>query len=188
MHDFNERLEYSELDFDTRKKIYEDRFSLRNVRFVNFDTDENKSLQRHDIDVMAEDVLGNPYKISEKIRERKYYGDILIEVYSNFKQRVKGWIPDSEADYLCLFYEDKYLSIKVSTLKAFCKAFFTKEVMSALNKEFEALISTRQKSKKLYIGGTYVMLSVAYNRNYETVNVCIKESFLRKHGVGITEF
>ena len=101
-HDFKEDLIYSELNFEERKKIYESKFSFRNVRFVKYDTEENKELQHHDVDVTAEDVQANEYKISEKIRKYDYQGDILVEVWSGFEDRIKGWLSNSVADYLTL--------------------------------------------------------------------------------------
>jgi len=191
-HDFKSDLAYSELNFEERKKLYEAKFSFRNVNFVDFDSDENKKLQRRDIDVTADDVQGNHYKISEKIRKYKYPGDILVEIWSGFEDRIKGWLSDSEADYLTLFYNDKALCVNAQELKAFCKDFFTRPVVNAINKEFSYLIEQDKNGKSVSIDGTRVFLTAAKNKRengtiYHTMSVCFQESYLRKKGVKIIE-
>ena len=191
-HDFKEDLIYSELNFEERKKIYESKFSFRNVRFVKYDTEENKELQHHDVDVTAEDVQANEYKISEKIRKYDYKGDILVEVWSGFEDKIKGWLSNSVADYLTLFYNDKALCVNAQELKQFCKRFFTLPVVNAINNEFSYLIKNDKKGKKFSIGGTMVFLTAAKNKRpngtvYHTMSVCFPEKYLSKNGVKIIE-
>lgn len=192
-HNFDEDLKYSELGFDERKKTaYEEGFGFKNVSFVNFNTEEGKELQRHDVDVLADDVLDNHYKISEKIRKYKYPGDILVEVWSGFEEKIKGWLSDSIADYLTLFYDDKALCVDSKQLKRFCKEFFTKEVVGITNKEFSSLITEDRRGKSCTINGVKLFLTAAKNKRkngtiYHTMSVCFPENYLRKKGVKIIE-
>lgn len=191
-HDFNSDLMYSELNFEERKKIYESKFGFRNVKFVDYNTEENKKLQHKDVDVTAEDVQSNEYKISEKIRKYDYRGDILVEVWSGFEDKIKGWLSNSAADYLTLFYNDKALCVNAQELKLFCKQFFTRPVVNAVNNEFSYLIEHDKKGKSMNIDGTKVFLTAAKNKRpngtvYHTMSVCFPEKYLVKKGVKIIE-
>lgn len=192
VHDFKKDLTYSELNFEERKGIYEEKFSFRNIKFVAYDTEENKKLQHHDVDVTAEDVQGKKYKISEKIRKYKYPGDVLVEVWSGFEDKIKGWLSDSVADYLTLFYDDRALCVNAQELKQFCKKFFTRPVVNTINKEFAYLIEQDKKGKSSIINGVKVFLTAAKNKRengtvYHTMSVCFPEKYLIKQGVKIIE-
>ena len=66
---FEEDLKYSIDGFEDRKKFYNS-IGITEVEFVNFDTEEDKALQRHDIDVVGRENGGDCIGISEKIRNR----------------------------------------------------------------------------------------------------------------------
>lgn len=48
---------------------------------------------------------GQELFIEEKKR-RKYYNDILLEIWSNVEDKKPGWVKYSQADYLCIMFAD----------------------------------------------------------------------------------
>lgn len=182
-HSFNGHLLESEEGFPLRKeKIYEALEGYTDVRFVKFESEEDKEKQRADIDVLAKagDVeIG----ISEKIRNYKYFNDILIEVWSVFERHTHGWLKDSKANYLYCFYSDKLVIVDVYTLKKFCKAFFDEEAVRVMETGFKQLIKERKTSGSIWLKGEKMTLIIGVNKTYHTVSVGVPEEFLVKNGV-----
>ena len=72
-------------------------------------SDENKRIQRLDIDRVIRTEDGRRLKISEKFRGKSNYElyDIFIEIYSNLDQKKPGWALESEADKLFYYKNNK---------------------------------------------------------------------------------
>ena len=72
-------------------------------------SDENKRIQRLDIDRVIRTEDGRRLKISEKFRGKSNYElrDIFIEIYSNLDQKKPGWALESEADELFYYKNNK---------------------------------------------------------------------------------
>lgn len=182
-HPFNERLFESEVGFPLRKEYVYEPEGYTNVKFIKFEeSEENKSLQRADIDViaMAGDV---EVKISEKIRKREYSNDILVEVWSGFERHVPGWLKHSEADVMYCFYKDKLAIVDVPTLKKFCRNFFDRETVAALETAFKGVIRAEKTKGETYLKGYKMTLIIGVNKTYHTVSVGIPEELLVKNGV-----
>lgn len=90
VHDFAERLAYShkqaEADWwhDCYLRAFPNLLSTIEVR-------EDGWAQRAGIDRILVLADGKIIKVDEKVRE-KDYGDILLEYWSNYERRVRGWI------------------------------------------------------------------------------------------------
>lgn len=186
-HVFNEDLLFSEDGFPYRSELYTSELGWKNPSFVHFITEEGKRLQRADIDLTAYEN-GRQIGVSEKIRKRKYGGDVLVEIYSSFEDRKKGWLAESEADYITLFFTNKRLCVDSRQLKQMCKGFFDADTTRQINAEFKDMIESGTPGKKFTIKGVSLYLCVAKNETYHTVSVCFPEWYLRQQKVEIREF
>lgn len=65
-------------------------------------------LQRHGVDRLLVFASGLQLTVDEKIR-RKYYGDILLELWSNLERRTPGWTidPTKVCDYIAYAIPNK---------------------------------------------------------------------------------
>lgn len=184
---FENDLKFSFEDFDERKKFYHS-IGLQDVKFVGYDTDEDKSAQKCDIDVRTT-FFGEEVGISEKIRRRTYSGDILIEVYSIFEKGVSGWLKESKADILACFFIDKIVFVKVGTLKDYLHRFadehkdFIKSIWSTACEMVE-----NSKIYERLDGFENIYVTVAKNKGYHTVSIIVKTKDLIDNGVEIEEF
>jgi len=98
MNNFKEDLIYSleENYNDTIDSFYYNKFPhLKNIIIV-----EDLNLQKRGIDKILVLDSGKEIMVDEKKR-RKDYGDILLEEYSNFEKKKKGWLArDKYTDYI----------------------------------------------------------------------------------------
>ncbi len=97
LNDFKTDLQYS---FDTRESEMFDLFYRRvfpdigNIEFV-----EDMERQRKGIDKVIHFNSGYKITIDEKKR-RKDYGDILLEIWSQYENNKRGWLYYSQCDYI----------------------------------------------------------------------------------------
>ena len=176
---FEDDLKYSIKGFEERKKFYNS-IGITDVNFVEFVTDEDKALQRHDIDVVGRENGGDCIGISEKIRDRKYSGDILIEVFSIYEKIAK---------YLACFFLDKTIVLDVKTLKEYLHNFVVerRDFVPSVKKTADRLISAGKQFGKLdNFDGIFV--AIANNKTYHTVSVVIKTEQFKNNGVKIWEY
>lgn len=187
---FKEDLKASFEGKKEREKFYKG-LGLKNIRFV----DDDMSLQKHDIDVVANHGDKTVY-ISEKIRmEMLYPKDILIEIYSSFQSKTPGWLKDSTADSLFCFYRDKVVAVNVESLKNALHLFNDTHpgFLKSIKRTAERLIEEKKSFGKLENTGK-VDISVinAYNNNdgskYNTISIAIKANDLEKYGAKIYEY
>lgn len=184
---FEDDLKYSINGFEKRKKFYNS-IGIIEVEFVDFGTEEEKSLQRHDIDVIGlekDDRIG----ISEKIRNRKYSGDILIEVFSIYEKNVFGWMKDTKAKYLACFFSDRTIMLDVKTLKEYLHNFVVehRDFTSSVRKTADRLISAGKQFGRLD-NFNDIFVAIADNKTYHTVSVVIKTEQFKNNGVKIWEY
>lgn len=185
---FEEDLKYSIDGFDGRKKFYNS-IGITEVEFVNFDTEEDKALQRHDIDVVGRENGGDCIGISEKIRNRKYSGDILIEVFSIYEKNIFGWMKDTKAKYLVCFFLDRIIVLDVKTLKEYLHKFVVerRDFTPSVKKTADRLISSGKQFGKLD-NFNDIFVAIADNKTYHTVSVVIKTEQFKNNGVKIWEY
>lgn len=84
---------------------------------------EDLDIQRQGIDKILYFFDDRAILVEEKVR-RKDYGDILIEVWSNWEKMKKGWIYTCKADYIVYFVEESgriYILPRLLLQKAFEK-------------------------------------------------------------------
>lgn len=186
---FNEDLEYSIENFNERKKIYK-KMGIENLKFVDFNTEEEKALQRQDIDVIGTEIYDKKQVgISEKIRRRPYRYDILVEMYSIFEKNIPGWLKDSSADLLACFFTDKTIAVNVKTLKTYMHEFLkkNKNFVNLVKSIATEMIESGKKFSKIK-GYDGICVAIADNGTYHTVSLVIKTDTLKNNGVIINEY
>lgn len=185
---FEDDLKYSINGFEERKKFYNS-IGITEVEFVDFDTEEDKALQRHDIDVVGREKSGDCIGISEKIRNRKYSGDILIEVFSIYEKNIFGWMKDTKAKYLACFFSDRTIVLDVKTLKEYLHNFVVenRNFTPSVKKTADRLISSGKQFGKLD-NFNDIFVAIADNKTYHTVSVVIKTEQFKNNGVKIWEY
>ena len=184
---FENDLKYSVDDFEARKSFY-DKLGIKEAEFVEYETAEEKELQRSDIDVIGK-FRDRKIGISEKVRRFDYRGDILVEIYSIFEEGVPGWLKNSKADLLACFFNDKMLMVNVAMLKTFMHE-FAKEHKNFLPSIIETATEMIKEGKIFGKLKNFknIFVAVAENETYHTVSVIFKTDFLIKNGVKITEY
>ena len=187
IYEFRERLNISEADFSTRIPVYE-KVEFYSPIFIDYEASEdNKALQKGDVDVSAIKD-GNTTYISEKIRlDREYTGDILVEVYSVFETLTPGWLKNSIANWLFCFFKDKAVCVNEHELKQFCRTFFTRENIEYLKTVFAEMIKEGKKGKLITLNGVKMFACNTSTKSkggtYHTVSVCVPSSLLVKNNV-----
>ena len=124
MFDFNKLLDKSEEGFDLRCKYYASKGGS-DFKYARWGEDNGTELQRKDIDFTCV-FNGKERSCSEKVRNGKYYGDVLIEVWSKFEEGTRGWLNDSEADLIFLWWPDGTV---VTASSKGLKAFYTNHIV-----------------------------------------------------------
>lgn len=101
-NEFKKDLEYS-LDLSTDKAFnnfyYEQFPQLKLIEFA-----EDLETQKKGVDKILHFENGGTVTIDEKKR-RKDYGDILLELFSNYQQKKKGWLFTCSCDYIVYYIE-----------------------------------------------------------------------------------
>lgn len=184
---FENDLKYSVDDFEVRKKFY-DSVGIKDAEFVEYNTDEEKELQRSDIDVMGT-FKGRTVGISEKVRRFNYRNDILVEMWSIFEDNVPGWLKNSKAEMLACFFNDKIVMIHVPSLKEFLHTFAKehKDFVPSVKETANEMIKNGKIFGKLE-NFKDIFVAVADNDTYHTVSVIFKTKDLEKNGVKLKEY
>lgn len=104
MYNFSKLLSKSEEGFSLRCRYYAQN-GCSDFKFAEWEDSEGNGLQRKDIDFTCDTKKGK-VSCSEKIRTGKYYGDVLIEVWSKYEKKTYGWLNDSEADVIFMWWPD----------------------------------------------------------------------------------
>lgn len=96
IHDFKTSLKFSYLYDGDINAFYEELFPT----LVNIEIITDKIRQKQGIDKILHFKSGKKIFIDEKKRE-KDYGDILLEEYSIWEEKVNGWLKDEKkTDYI----------------------------------------------------------------------------------------
>lgn len=104
MTDFFKYLAKSEEGFALRCEYYASK-GCSDFKFAKWGKDDGTELQRGDVDFTCL-CSDTPFKCSEKIRTGKYYGDVLVEIWSKYESRTRGWLNDSVADMIFMWWPD----------------------------------------------------------------------------------
>ena len=145
MHNFDKLLEKSEEGFDIRCKYYKDN-GLEDLRFAEWNVGNGTVLQRGDVDFTCVSK-GRHLSCSEKIRYGKYYGDVLIEMWSMYEDRKRGWLEDSIADIIFMWWPDgTVLRVSPNQLKTVYAEMKNKEIDSLFS---ELVFDFNNKAKSI---------------------------------------
>jgi hypothetical protein len=162
-------------------------------RYSN-NSQEDLDFQKKDIDVTL--VIGDrSIHISEKFRKRDY-GDLLLELYSKYPT-VKGWMNNSEADYIVYITPNIIYTLnKIDLLKWF--------VNEKFEEKFDLEISNfhtnnKRKSSRKTISFTsskgnsiVINLIQAYNKtldaDWHTLSIAISWDELEKEGIQFKKY
>lgn len=148
MHDFKGYLEKSEEGFNLRCEYYSEN-GCSDLKFAKWGVGNGTELQLMDIDFTCT-IGGKPYTCSEKIRDGKYYGDVLVEVWSRYEDGTPGWLYNSEANIIFMWWPDGTILRAASKgLKnAFLKYIYgNEETMSSLKEQFLSKIEFSKDGK-----------------------------------------
>jgi len=102
INNFQTDLEYSLLE---RENIIFNNFyyrvfpGLEHIEIVNFNTDFGKKLQKSGVDKILCFKSGYTLSIDEKKR-REVYSDILLETWSVWEKRIRGWLYTCQCEYI----------------------------------------------------------------------------------------
>lgn len=184
---FENDVKYSVEDFETRKKFY-NRIGIKDAKFVEFNTDDEKELQRSDIDVIGT-FKGKEVGVSEKVRRFNYKNDVLVEMWSIFEDNVPGWLKKSKAEILSCFFNDKIVVIDVPSLKEFLHKFAkeNKDFVKSVKSTAEKMIENGKTFAKLE-NFKDIFVTVADNDRYHTVSAIFKTKDLERNGVKLKEY
>ena len=128
-------------------------------------------------------------KIDEKIRV-KAYGDILLEVWSDYDRKKPGWIKkDLECDYIAYAFKQTMLCY-ILPFQQLRKAFETHGEAWERNglqfaerglRELEhcPLYERQQRQNPAKAAGLHCQIARAQNRGYVTYSVCVPIDCLR---------
>ncbi len=194
-HDFSQSLNYEHSKFPIQDKFYTETLGAHKIVRIGFEDPESQHLQRLDVDVQFE-YKGRIINVSEKNRTCDY-GDLLLEFYSKFPH-TKGWMDNSNADYLAYFVPNKVYWIDKAELVDFYNEHLKKAVPDSF---FQELVDkyprqSFQQKKQIIIKGQPETISIvqAYNHSnslydsWYTESVSVKYSCLKNAGVNVQKF
>lgn len=174
--------------------FYKSKYADSVIKRYNSNTKEDLEFQKKDIDLTL--ILSDrSIHISEKFRKEDY-GDLLIELYSKYPD-VKGWMRNSEAEFLVYFTPNKIYTINKTDL---AKWFETEKLEEKLKQEiFDFQSSNLYKSsrkKTEFISSKENTISIyliqAYNKmkdgEWHTLSLTISWNDLEKEGVQFKKY
>ena len=194
-HDFSTSLDYEHSNFPVQDMFYTDQLGAKVISRADYEDEIGRELQRKDVDVQFV-YNGRLINVSEKNRTSDY-NDLLLEFYSMFPHK-RGWMDNSEADYLAYFVPHKVYWIDKRQLEVFYH-----EILKRLisDKIFQYAM-TNFPRKSILIPNTIVIngqsvnapVSQAYNHpkdsqtEWYTESVCIPFDCIRRAGVSVQVF
>ncbi|MEI6752419.1 MAG: hypothetical protein WCK78_04555 [Paludibacter sp.] len=187
IHEFEKSLKYEQSKFTTNNRFYFDKLGATKIERIEFINEEEKQLQRKDIDLYITKG-GKRISVSEKDR-RVNFNDIIIEFYSVYHKKIRGWMDYSEAEYLAYFVPVKVVWINKKQLVEFYK----NELKPAVPDQFfdELKSCNKIKSTKnitIRAEKENITLVAAYNPTYITMNVCLGFDLLTKLSIDYEVF
>ncbi len=194
-HDFSTSLCYEQSLFPVQDKFYTEQLGAKAISRADYEDEIGRELQRKDVDVQFV-YNGKLINVSEKNRTADYK-DLLLEFYSMFPHK-RGWMDNSDADYLAYFVPHKVYWIDKRQLE-----FFYHEILKRLVSDdiFQnAMTSFPRRSlsipNRIVIDGQYVNAPVlqAYNHpkdsqtEWYTESISIPFNCIRSAGVTVQVF
>jgi len=150
--------------------------------------------QRRDIDICLL-FNGRNIHISEKFRKMDY-GDLLIELFSKYPD-VKGWMNNSEAEYITYFTPHKvYVINKMELLNWYQTENFEDKINQEIS-NFHILNEKKSSRKNIEYtsskGNSFkIHLIQAYNKirdaEWHTLSLAISWNDLEKEGVQVKKY
>ncbi len=193
-HRFRDSTHFEKKRQPIADSFYKSKYSDCVIKRYDSDSNEDLEFQKKDIDLTL--ILPDrSIHISEKFRKEDY-GDLLIELYSKYPD-VKGWMRNSEAEFLVYFTPTKIYTINKKDLAEW---FETENLEEKLKKEiFNFHSSNLYKSsrrKTEFISSKENTISIyliqAYNKmkdgEWHTLSLTISWNDLETEGVQVKKF
>lgn len=114
-HNFDKSSAFEKSRFEKANSFYIQKLGVKEIHRIGFDTEQDKQLQREDIDLILLNKNDEKIAVSEKFRKNNY-NDIYFELYSKFPD-VIGWSQFSTADYTACFFKDYVVIYKTEETK-----------------------------------------------------------------------
>lgn len=194
-HDFSTSLRYEQSKFPVQDKFYTEQLGAKVISRADFKDAIGRELQRKDIDVQFV-YNGRLINVSEKNRQVDY-GDLLFEFYSKFPH-TRGWMDNSDADYLAYFVPHRVYWIDKRQLEEFYHKELKKQVSDSVFNYAMTHFPRRswRLGTKLRINGQWVNASVlqAYNHpwgsedEWYTESISIPYDCIRRAGISVQTF
>ena len=193
-HNYNKSSDYEKTWHPIANEFYFSKYPNSSLRRYDGNTPASLSFQKKDIDVsvLRDDKIVH---ISEKFRQNDY-GDLLIELYSKYP-KTKGWMHNSEADFLTYFSPKKvYVLKKRELIDWYIQEDFESKLKDALKVFHEENVekSTRQGIKFQTKQGNLINITLiqAFNQTrgskWHTISLAILWNDLKKEGLGVKDF
>ncbi|MEI6555781.1 MAG: hypothetical protein WCL70_09345 [Paludibacter sp.] len=165
-------------------RFYTDELNAIDIDRIGYSSEEEKAIQRSDIDLFAT-INGKRVSISEKDRDIDF-NDQLIEFYSIYPGK-RGWMDNSEADYLAYFVPGRVIWINKHQLVEFYNNHLRDLPVES---HFERLFKTGGTYSKghLKILGKDEIISfiAAPNPGYVTMSIAVSFDLLKRAEVDFT--
>ncbi len=181
LHSIHESLEREIKGQQRSDRFYKEILYASKIERIPYDTDENKELQRCDIDVYIT-TGGEKISVSEKDRNRDF-NDLLIEFYSIYPD-IPGWMENSKAQMLAYFFPERVIWLNKLQLVEFYHQHLKKLPVIP---HFENLKDNNKTISSHYyeISGKMEKVSfiAAYNQEYITMSISVSFDLLKRAGV-----
>lgn len=192
-HNFWESLAYETSKANQADRFYSHTFGVESITRFDTGSSFDMEFQRKDIDLQLEG-WGRFANVSEKFRD-KDFNDLYLELFSMYPQ-TKGWMHNSEADYLAYFFPTRMFWINKRELLQI----FTKHIDHIVSNQQIDNVLSKQKNKSfkelvsIQLNGTALKIPViiAFNqtktKNWHTVGISIPFKELKRLGLSWKEY
>ncbi|MGB0403264.1 MAG: hypothetical protein ACPGEG_04150 [Salibacteraceae bacterium] len=192
-HNFWESLAYESSKANQADRFYSHTFGVEAITRFDTGSSFDMEFQRKDIDLQLEG-WGRFANVSEKFRD-KDFNDLYLELYSMFPER-RGWMHNSEADYLAYFFPTRMFWInKRDLLDVFSKHIenivSNQQIDSVIskrkNKSFKEIVTVELNGKTLRIP-VIIAFNQTKTKNWNTVGISIPFKELKDLGLSWREY
>ena len=187
-HNFYNDLQHEQQYQNIADAFYAKHFGVSDIVRYNKNTQEHLKIQRQDIDVSFTHK-GKHINISEKFRD-KDFNDLYIEFYSKFP-KVRGWLDNSQADFLAYFTPLRVILVNEKKLSEFYKTTLSLAVSDDVLSDFNSKNLNNNAKKRIQLKVKnhiyYATLIQAYNVTtnalWHTIGIAIPLTMLDNFGV-----
>lgn len=193
-HHYTSSLNYERLWQPIADNFYLSKYPSSEIIRYDNDSETDLSFQRKDIDLSLK-IEERMIHISEKFRKDDF-GDLLIELYSKYPHK-KGWMENSEADFIAYFCPKTVYFIDKKELLTW---FQSEMILENLENELRIFHNSNlQKSSRIRTIMTLnnksninLDLIQAYNQTsdaeWHTISIGIKWNDLKNLGLKVKSF